>query len=203
MIQSKTTTRSGLPDYLHKLLKIYPREDWQNHNNFNDLTKFWLSRHAMFRELIHRLQSDTRMIMETNPHDKKQAYSKLTLSRMTDFLLSSLHEHHTIEDHQFFPMLIPFDSDLRKGFDILEADHQALDKNIHNLAQKSNNLLNALQSGKNVLQSAEQVLETQISFEKFLDRHLVDEEELIIPIILEYGGPEFAWEAVTIFYLFA
>ncbi len=147
----------------------------------------------MFRELIHRLQGDTRAIIETNRKDKNHAHSKLTLSRMTGFLLNNLHEHHTIEDHQFFPMLVHHDSGLRKGFDILESDHQALDKHIHNLAQISNNLLTALQSGKNILQSAEQVLETQISFEIFLDRHLVDEEELIIPIILEYGGPEFAW----------
>ncbi|MCP4071199.1 MAG: hypothetical protein GY742_05595 [Hyphomicrobiales bacterium] len=63
--------------------------------------------------------------------------------------------------------MIHHDSGLRKGFDILESDHHALDKNIYNLAQISNNLLTALQSGKNVLQSAEQVLETQISFELF------------------------------------
>ena len=191
MTQTEISLRKGLPEYLRKLSKHYPREVWEKHSNFNDLTRFWLSRHVMFRELIQRLQQDSQAILANEDNNQGQSNHNHTLSRLTGFMLSQLHEHHNIEDHHYFPMLIPFDADLRNGFDILDKDHQALDKNIEDLASKTNQLLTALQSGRNIQQSAERLLQTQAKFDGFLDRHLSDEEELVIPIILEYGGPEF------------
>lgn len=190
MSQYEISTRKGLPEFLRKLSKHYPREVWEQHSNFNDLTKFWLSRHVMFRELIERLQQDSQAIIENNRNADGQQTYKSTISRMTGFMLSQLHEHHNVEDHHYFPMLMPFDPDLRKGFDILDADHQLLDKKIHDLADNTNALLTSLHNGQNVQKSAEHLLVTQQKFEQFLDRHLSDEEELIIPIILEYGSPE-------------
>jgi hemerythrin-like domain-containing protein len=195
MSQTEISLRSGLPDYLRKLSKHYPREVWEKHSNFNDLTQFWLSRHVMFRELIERLQQDSEAIIDSASiiasNNKDQIKHKKTLSRLTGFMLSQLHEHHNIEDHHYFPMLVPFDADLRKGFDMLESDHQVLDKNIHDLANKTNELLTSLQTGQDIQQSAEHLIITQKKFENFLNRHLSDEEELVVPIILEYGGPVF------------
>ena len=191
MSQTKISHRNGLPDYLRKLSRHYPREVWEKHSNFNDLTQFWLSRHVMFRELIERLQQNSKAIFDNANKIEHQTKYKNSLSRLTGFMLSQLHEHHNIEDHHYFPMLMPFDADLRNGFDILDKDHQVLDKNIHDLAGITNQLLSSLQSGRDIQKSAEHLFVTQENFEKFLDRHLSDEEELIIPIILEYGSPEF------------
>ena len=69
-------------------------------------------------------------------------------------------------------------------------NHQALDINIHDLAQKTNLLFFALKSAKDPRPAAENVFAAQFNFEKFLNRHLSDEEELVVPIILEYGGPQ-------------
>ncbi|MCP4183147.1 MAG: hemerythrin domain-containing protein [Hyphomicrobiales bacterium] len=190
MSQIEISLRKGLPDYLRKLSKHYPREVWEKHSNFNDLTQFWLSRHVMFRELIKRLQQDSETIIDNASIIEGQLTYKKTLSRLTGFMLSQLHEHHNIEDHHYFPMLMPFDTDLQKGFDMLESDHQQLDKNIHNLAKITNELLTSLQTNQNIHQSVENLLIAQKKFEIFLDRHLSDEEELVVPIILEYGGPE-------------
>jgi hemerythrin-like domain-containing protein len=82
-------------------------------------------------------------------------------------MLSQLHEHHNIEDHHYFPMLVPFDADLRKGFDMLESDHQVLDKNIHDLANKTNELLTSLQTSQDIQQSAEHLIITQKEIRKF------------------------------------
>ncbi len=43
--------RSGWPDDLRVLLARYPREQWQSHANLGEMARFWLSRHDMFREL--------------------------------------------------------------------------------------------------------------------------------------------------------
>ena len=182
--QTDIETRSALPDYLRKLSDKYSRQQWQNHNNFNQLTQFWLSRHIMFRDLIARLRLDTTGLLEIHPGE----LPKSTLYKMTGFFLNQLHEHHTIEDHHYFPLLIPLDGDLARGFDILAADHHALDKIIDDLAQKTNELILAQQLTKDPRPAAEAVLATQQKLEKFLHRHLSDEEELIVPIILEYGS---------------
>ena len=179
-------TRPGLPEYLRKLADIYPRDIWESHHNYNDLTQFWLSRHIMFRDIIARLQSDTLNYIEAD----YDGQTKSTLFRRTDFFLHQLHEHHTIEDHHYFPLLIPYDSDLKRGFELLDGDHQALDKNIHDLAQKTNALMADLLSTNDPRPAAETILDAQNTIEKFLKRHLEDEEELVVPIILEYGGPQ-------------
>ena len=44
-------TRAGLPEDLKLLLARYPREVWTGHANLGEMATFWLSRHAMFREL--------------------------------------------------------------------------------------------------------------------------------------------------------
>lgn len=183
MTQLELATRTALPDYLRVLANKYPRPDWEAHSNFDEITRFWLSRHIMFREVLDRLQNDTQLLIERKPDDQ----SRTTLHRMTSFFLQQLHEHHTIEDRHYFPMLIPLDASMKKAFDILDKDHHALDRNIHDLAQKTNDLLMALQSGTDIRPTAQIVLDTQSNFKTFLNRHLTDEEEIIVPVILEYG----------------
>ena len=43
--------RSGWPQDLRVLMSRYPREKWDAHTNLGEMARFWLSRHAMFREL--------------------------------------------------------------------------------------------------------------------------------------------------------
>ena len=187
MSQSEIGTRTGLPEYLRKLVELYPRESWQSHNNFNSLTHFWLSRHIMFRGLIDRLQVDTQKLIEADPENQKLS----TLPKMTDFFFHQLHDHHSIEDKHYFPMLINYDDDLRGGFDILDADHHALDRCSLDLYHKTKRLIGEQQLNNDIRPAADAVLDVQYEFKKILDRHLIDEEELIVPIILKYGGPEF------------
>ena len=35
-------TRQGLPDALRYLVEKYPRDIWESHRNFDELTRFWL-----------------------------------------------------------------------------------------------------------------------------------------------------------------
>ncbi|MCF6321599.1 MAG: hemerythrin domain-containing protein [Rhizobiaceae bacterium] len=186
MTQVDLETRKNLPQHLRKLLDKFPRINWHSHKNFGELTRFWLSRHIMFRELIGRMQQSSKNIIE--PQDQQEA--KSNIRHLTGFFLQQLHAHHTIEDQQFFPLLIPMDSDLKHGFEILDADHHVLDKQIDLLAGETNHLLSVLKSDKDPRAAADAVLNTQIKFEKFLNQHLVDEEELIVPILLEYGPPD-------------
>lgn len=179
------TSRTGLPEHLRVLAQLYPRTGWETHNNFSDLTRFWLDRHLMFREVITRLQTETMDFLD-HPSEKYAA----TLRRYTGFFLNQLHGHHGIEDQHYFPALIALDARIAPGFELLDADHKALDGHIHGLAQGTNTVLAALNQGESAKIEADALLAMQQSFERFLNRHLSDEEELVVPLILEYGPPD-------------
>lgn len=173
-------TRHGLPEELRVLARLYPRATWRGHPNFSDLTAFWLERHLMFREVLARIQSATELHIAA-PQERFGP----EIARYTGFLLNQLHEHHGIEDHHYFPRLVGFDARLARAFEMLDADHHALDAHINGLATATNAVLSALNAGQPA--EAGPLLEVQQGFERFLDRHLSDEEEIIVPVLLEYG----------------
>ena len=176
-------TRTGLPEHLRVLADLYPRETWQGHPNFSQLTAFWLDRHLMFRQVLDKLTSDTRLHLDRRAGPRYGA----ELSRYTGFFLQQLHGHHGIEDHHYFPQFRPLDRRVAGAFELLDADHHALDAHIHGLAQATNAVLSVLQSGQAAIDPAAALLSTQERFARFLDRHLVDEEEVIVPLVLEYA----------------
>ena len=59
-------TRTGLPEHLRELVRLFPRDTWESHPNFGALTRFWLDRHGMFRELLVHLQADARLMADNN-----------------------------------------------------------------------------------------------------------------------------------------
>jgi len=181
---SKTLeTRTGLPDALRVLLEDYPRESWESHPNFDGLTRFWLERHLMFREILARLQTDAEAMLDRRIAPR--AYGQ-RLSRLGGMFLNELHGHHMIEDHQYFPMLSGRETRLAAGFELLDADHHALDGHLNALADAANAVLRGLGAG-DATDDTGRLHAALGGFAPFLDRHLVDEEDLVVPVILKHG----------------
>ena len=175
--------REGLPDALRVLVAELPRGTWEAHPNFSPLTRFWLQRHLMFREILEKLQAGTRSYLD-GQQDGEQ-YGRNT-ARMAQFFLQELHGHHSIEDHHYFPVLTVLDQRLERGFVILDADHHALDGYLNDLAEGTNAMLRGL-SGTDPKVAAGALDEQLSGFAEFLDRHLTDEEDLVVPVILKYA----------------
>jgi len=177
------STRTGLPDALRILVEQIPREAWQAHPNFGGMVQFWLERHLMFRQLLDRLETEAQASL-SNDLDPK-AYAA-RLSRLGGFFLQQLHGHHHIEDTHYFPRLIQLDPRLERGFGILDTDHHALDGLLNSFADGANAVLQA--PDPKSMRTATGDLEQQIGrFQTFLNRHLTDEEDLIVPVILKSG----------------
>jgi iron-sulfur cluster repair protein YtfE (RIC family) len=177
--------RTGLPDALRVLVEQYSREAWEAHPNFTALTRFWLDRHLGFRRMQGVLTVETRGFLDRDRDP--QAYAG-GLARLAGMLLNELHGHHAIEDHHYFPLLRDLDPRLTAGFDLLDADHQVLDGAIHALATSTNRVLGALFDGQPG-DLAAAGLDTELAaFARLLDRHLLDEEELVVPVILDHPG---------------
>ncbi|MGX1305845.1 iron-sulfur cluster repair protein YtfE (RIC family) [Amorphus suaedae] len=176
--------RSGLPDALRVLLEKYPRDGWANGTPMGGLTQFWLERHLMFRQLLTQLVEDGQALVDADM--AAEDYGK-RLSRFGGFLVNQLHEHHHVEDAHYFPLLAAKEPRLAPGFELLDRDHVALDGHLTTFTQEANALLQALQAGAATGGEDGRLLATLGRLNGFLDRHLTDEEEIVIPVLLEYG----------------
>jgi hemerythrin-like domain-containing protein len=177
--------RSGWPEDLRVLIARYPREQWEGHANLGEMARFWLSRHAMFRELAAMIRT-----IETQFRDgklKPSEFSGLFVPRL-QFLLSQLEVHHQIEDLHYFPIFRAADERLVRGFDVLEGDHHAIHADMARTAETANALLRALSGDADGLKRrGDDYAAASGALLKGLIRHLDDEEDLIVPLILDRG----------------
>ncbi len=175
--------RKAMPAALRVLTEQYPREVWESHSNFDGLTRFWLERHGLFRRLLAAMQNDSEAVLAKTLDPEQYAHR---LARYGAMFVEQLHGHHRIEDMHYFPQLAGFDSRLERGFEILDKDHHALDGHLAEFSSAANKVLQA-RGDQALLESAKVHSDLLQTTERFLNRHLEDEEELIVPVILKYG----------------
>jgi hemerythrin-like domain-containing protein len=173
------STRDRLPPDLVTLLADWPRAGWSDIPGFEGLAAFWLDRHLGFRDLMSGLRRDAEHMSE-GKIDPNRWQGRLL--RGGEQLVQGLIGHHQIEDASYFPAMVKLEPRLTRGFDILDKDHHALD-----------GLLDGFVSSANAALQAEDLREAALTFhaalapfEQQLIRHLEDEEDLIIPVILKH-----------------
>jgi iron-sulfur cluster repair protein YtfE (RIC family) len=178
------SSRAGLPDALRVLLDEYPRDIWTSHRRFDGLTRFWLERHMGFRRLSEALQSRTRAFVDAPGDPQAEARQ---VARLGGALIEHLHGHHQIEDLHYFPVLAAAEGRLERGFAMLDADHHTLDAELHALTEATNTYLRALTNDPRARDAAGAFEARMVAFERLLDRHLTDEEDLVVPVILHHA----------------
>lgn len=178
-------SRDGLPDALRVLLDDYPPDAWEAHPNFTGLVRFWLERHMMFRRLLVQLQNDVQALLDRKLDPLRYSAH---LSRYGSMLVSDLHGHHQIEDHHYFPQLKKLEARIERGFDMLERDHAAMDGLIASFAEAANSVIGAQQDDADLRDRVGGFQATLNGFEAQLLRHLEDEENLVVPVILKSGA---------------
>lgn len=173
--------RTGLPDALRVLLREYPREAWQDFG-LSPLIRFWLDRHMMFRKLSDRLTRDARAVLDGRADPAAHA---ATLSRLGSLFVQELHGHHYVEDAQYFPVLARHESRLERGFALLDGDHHALDGHLSAYVARANDVVRA--DGPDRHDATGRYLQEMERFGPLLERHLTDEEDLVVPVLLKHG----------------
>ena len=165
--------RSGLPEALRALMEGPAREGWEAHPAFGPLTRFWLDRHLGFRRLLAALRADAEAGAE--------GFDPARLSHLGGAFLGGLEEHHSVEDGHYFPRLARHAPALERGFAILDADHAQLHEELEGFAGTANAVLRG-EAG-----ALGRHADGLARMERFLDRHLTDEEDLVVPVILRVG----------------
>ncbi len=174
--------RAGLPQELQGLLADYPRAGWPQHRDFNGLAAFWLDRHLGFRRMLARLRGDAQASLggQLAPN---QYHARL--QRTGSQLLNDLIGHHQIEDDAYFPKLAALEPRLQRGFDVLDRDHHDL----HDLLDRFAKGANAVLAAKDTVtaRTATGRFDDDLAdFDRLLVRHLTDEEDLILPVVLKH-----------------
>jgi len=184
MLDTYTIRQDEMPQEMRFLLDSYPRDTWDAHPGFKEKTKHWLGAHQMFRRVAGRIRLETEGLL-----NKDMALDDFArrLSLYGGNLVGNLHGHHGWEDHSYFPELSAADPRFDAGLELLEQDHADLDKVLDDFTRTANRLikLTTLDPAQ-AYEEAGRVHMTSKTIEAFLQRHLSDEEELAVPIILHH-----------------
>lgn len=176
--------RSGWPADLKVLLDRHPRATWAGRRAPD--ADFWLEIHDGFRRDLTALTAVT---------DRQRAgrltpleLGVLSTPRLRG-LLARLHGHHQVEDFEYFPALRRAEPRLASGFEALERDHGLLRENAAAALSALERLLDAAAEkdagGDAARHTAERYAAASGSFGALLARHLADEEDLVVPLLLE------------------
>ena len=179
-------TRRGLPDDIAYLRAAYPRAQWRGFANYGEKADFWLRRHENLRRQGGQLKQAT------------DAFGRGEWPAGADFpsvfvplfnqFLGHLNGHHQIEDSAYFPRFRALDPRMGGGLAILEADHRLIHEQIVTSVDAARSLLQALAHGGDAQRRAADAYSG--ATDRLLDllgRHLADEEDLVIPGMLEHG----------------
>ncbi len=184
MLDFNEIRTNDMPAEMQILLDAYPRDTWEAHPGFKEKTKHWLGAHQMFRQLGQIIRTETEQFL-----DKSRGADAFAerLSYYGDMMVRNLHGHHGWEDHSYFPELAAADPRFEAGLEILEKDHLELDVVLERFSRSANRVIQLVQlDEKQARDEAGGLHSIAETIEAFLKRHLSDEEELAVPIILHH-----------------
>jgi hypothetical protein len=184
MLDDLTLRTHDMPSDMRLLLNDYPRDGWEAHPGFSEKTRAWLEAHQMFRRLGALVRTETELYIDKSREPDDYA---ARLSYYGDALVRNLHGHHGWEDHSYFPELSAADPRFDAGLGILEKDHEMLDGVLDGFTRSANRVVKLVQlDEKQARDEVGHVLQSAETIEAFLARHLGDEEDLAVPIILRH-----------------
>ncbi len=175
--------RAGLPEAMRLLVQRHPRGLWEGHINLGATARFWLERHAALRADEAEIRAGIAAFREGRT--EAEPFARYLLPRLRHFL-GDLDGHHRVEDGHYFPLFTEAEPGLAGGFDLMEGDHEVIHERIEAVITTANGLLKVVPSGGDDLRRAtDAYAAAQDALGNALARHLDDEEDLVIPLILE------------------
>ena len=180
--------RHGLPEEVQFLLRDHPRDTWRGTRSA--LAQFWVDKHAY-------LKRQSAALMGANNDYRAQRmttveFGTVIAPRLQGFL-AELHGHHQIEDFHYFPAFRNTEPRLGPGFDILARDHEQLHQGIMDIVGAVNAFIATLrddapENADAQRHTADRYIQASELMHRRLERHLADEEDLIIPLMLTHNG---------------
>lgn len=176
--------RSELSPIIKQTLLESIRDEWPKHRRYQGMANFWLGIHRNLLQGSHQLANGFEALLDTPPSEIQDELNARKLQQFGNQLISQLHHHHEIEDHNYFPQFVQLYPNMAHAIELLDGDHQVL----HQALEDTQLALVDMMAQKPIDRDMiAQVAKGSRELEKIITRHLWDEEEIIIPILLEHG----------------
>ena len=180
---SNIDQRTGWPDDLCVVLEEYPRETWADTRSA--MARFWIDKHNYLRRQSDALQGANDEYRAERVDTAR--FGAFAASRLQSFL-AELHGHHQVEDFHYFPAFRSTEPRLGVGFDVLARDHELIHQGIVGVVESINAFLSTIGPDSNDSDARRMAADRYIAASRLLHdrlaRHLADEEDLIIPLMI-------------------
>ncbi len=180
--------RTCLSPVLRKSLFELPRERWALMPGFSGEPEFWTQIHEGLLSASATLAAWSEQALgENEPTRLHQIVPQIR--SLGSRLIHHSHQHHHIEDDYFFPVFLKAHAQLKNPLDLLDSDHKVLGEVLDGLEKAVNDLTirpegNDAQKRNAWLKQTEGLLHAAQRLDRLFIRHIGDEEEICIPIML-------------------
>jgi iron-sulfur cluster repair protein YtfE (RIC family) len=187
-LNDKRDAHEGWPAELEFLLERHPRATWPGARSAT--VAFWLDVHERLRRDAAGLEAagDEYRRVRSSPAE----LAVIAAPRLRG-LVAAMQGHHQIEDFEYFPEFRRAEPRLAAGFDRLEREHAALNRSVEVALAALAELHAAAERTTEPTSAATLTLAAQVyvdaaaTLSADLLRHLHDEENLVVPLLLEAG----------------
>jgi iron-sulfur cluster repair protein YtfE (RIC family) len=183
-LSSDIDQRTGWPEELCVVLKEHPRDTWPTTRSA--MARFWIDKHDFLRRQSAALQSANDDYLAGRAGAGE--FGRWLAPRLQGFL-AELHGHHQVEDFHYFPTFRAAEPRLAPGFDVLSSDHELIHAGILQIVETINEFIQTIQpespaDSDTQRRAADSYIEASRLLHRRLERHLADEEDLIIPLMI-------------------
>lgn len=175
--------RKSLPESIRSTLLESTRSEWKDHPRFGGKATFFMTIHRDLLNGAARLSRDLEQLLDIPTSEVADAVEQMKLISFSRNLIGFAHHHHEIEDYAYFPKFALLYPELNRGLSLLDHDHKVLDAALDHTQEA----LDKLASAKITRDQLAKLHTGSLELEGILNRHIWDEEEVIIPIFLRHG----------------
>jgi hemerythrin-like domain-containing protein len=172
--------RESLSPEIKAALLGDPRDSWSVHSNFDGYANFWLRIHNNLRGGSDYLVKGFQRLLDESESNLDEAVNTVRLKEVGANVVSFAHHHHEIEDHNYFPQFVQLYPNVEHAISLLDSDHRVLEEALNDTELALKFLQNQTADRDAIARAYNGCQALQSVFE----RHLWDEEEIIVPILL-------------------
>ncbi len=178
-------TNGSRPEELEFLLERHPRATWPSARSAS--VAFWLQVHDRLRRDAAGLDAAAE---DYRSGRSSPAQLAVVAAPRLRGLVAAMQGHHQIEDFEYFPEFRRAEPRLAAGFDRLEREHAGLSRAIDAALAALGELHAAAEPAAppTLKLAAQRYVAAAAALSADLLRHLHDEENLVVPLLLERGS---------------
>lgn len=181
--------RDCIAQALREQMFDLPREQWAANPRMGGEPGFWLEIHKGLLTASATLPRWIEQFQQEEDPVRMQAIAG-QISGLGQQLVHHAHGHHHIEDHHFFPVFLRMFPQLEHPLELLDGDHKVLAEVLDDLEKATAGFPVTPQGSEREqreawMRGADILLPAAKRLDALFIRHIGDEEEICIPVMLK------------------